>query len=394
MKKLIFSIILCGIALFSSGCIQEHVVVPVATITGQIIVPAGKVPTGVAVSIVGSGDSVISTYANENGEFELEVDRTGRYLIFARGNQFDINYKWVDAKVGESADMGPISLDEKIVGEGFWLASILDYQPEKIIDNNAIFLKPSDPSWADDSYAMYDDGTHGDKLANDGIYSLRMANLTTGSQLYTFDVKLKDGKTENFLDKHQEAERQGKSELSIPSSNIKLAKGTVTSDLTGVNYSEVKLSTKKGARTMNLNSDGTYKMAMEGNGKEYLVFRSQSFDIKAVPVDLTSVPVYEVPEVKLAAKQSRRLKLILIKNDFADVDRPVVVGDFTSWQPEQMYDNGTNGDDIAGDGVYTRVFTNVAPGFHKYAFNITQENQVKDPYQESGDSKYSIILVK
>ncbi|MEW6712886.1 MAG: choice-of-anchor X domain-containing protein, partial [Candidatus Riflebacteria bacterium] len=77
-----------------------------------------------------------------------------------------------------------------------------------------------------------------------------------------------------------------------------------------------------------------------------------------------------------------------------EVTNPVVVADFTNWQPQQMYDDATNGDEVAGDGVYTRLFTGIAPGYHKYAFNITDTSQVKDPYQESGDSEYSIILVK
>jgi len=38
--------------------------------------------------------------------------------------------------------------------------------------------------------------------------------------------------------------------------------------------------------------------------------------------------------------------------------------------------------------------TGVAPGYHKYAFNVTTTAQVRDPYEESGDSQYSILLVK
>lgn len=390
MKKLILTLTLISAALFSTGCIQEALVVPVATITGQIIVPAGKVATGVQVTIAGDSGHTESTYADENGDFSLEVKKSGRYLIFARGRHFDINYQWVDAKLEKTVTMSPIVLDEKIVGEALWMATTLDYSNGA----RSISLKPENPSWATDTYQMYDDGTHGDKLANDGIFSLRMSNLTTGSQLYSLVVTDVDGKVSTFADPHQESERLHKSEIIIPESTVKLARGKVTSDLVGVNYSEVKLATKKGSRAINLDSDGSYNMSMEGNGKEYLVFRSPSFDIKAIPVDLTTVPVYDVPTTTLSVKKGGQVKLILIKTDFAQVTDPVVVADFTSWQPQQMYDDATHGDEVAGDGVYTRTFTGIAPGYHKYAFNITETNQVRDPYQESGDSQYSIILVK
>jgi hypothetical protein len=133
---------------------------------------------------------------------------------------------------------------------------------------------------------------------------------------------------------------------------------------------------------------------MEGNGREYLVFRSSNLHIRAVPVDLSTVTVYDVPPTTLSSKKAGEVKIILVKSDFAEVEDPVVVTDFTNWQPQQLYDDGTNGDEVAGDGVYTRLFTGVAPGYHKYAFNIKEDSQVKDPYQESGDSDYSIILVK
>lgn len=393
MKKLILTLTLISIALMSTGCIQEALVVPVATITGKIVVPGGKVPTGVRVTIADTGSDPISTYVNETGDFTLEVTKSGRYLLFARGKDFDINYQWVDAELEKTVTAPPIVLDEKIVGEAVWMASVLDYDHDAVNDFRGIALKPEEPTWATETYPMYDDGTHGDKLANDGIYALRMTNLTTGSQLYSFVSTIAD-KTFTDDDVHAESNRAGKSEISIPESSVKLARGKVTSDLVGVNYSEVKLATKKGSRAIYLDSDGAYNMSMEGNGKEYLVFRSTSFNIKTVPVDLTNVPVYDVPVTTLSAKKSGEVKLILVKTDFLEVTNPVVVADFTSWQPQQMYDDGTNGDDVAGDGVYTRLFTGVSAGYHKYAFNITDTNQVRDPYQESGDSQYSIILVK
>jgi hypothetical protein len=116
--------------------------------------------------------------------------------------------------------------------------------------------------------------------------------------------------------------------------------------------------------------------------------------MRSIPVDLSTIPVYDVPVTTLSAKKSGEVRLMMIKSDFSETVNPMAVADFTNWQPQQLYDDGTNGDEVAGDGVYTRLFTGVAPGYHKYAFNITTTSQVKDPYQESGDSEYSIILVK
>jgi len=242
---------------------------------------------------------------------------------------------------------------------------------------------------------MYDDGTHGDLLANDGIYMLRMTNLTTGSQLYKITYSKSDGSTSDINDPHEENNRSYTSEKYILESTVKLARGSVTSDLSSVDYSEVRLATKKGSRAINLDTDGSYSFAMEGNGREYLVFRSGNFHIRAIPVDLSTVTLLDVPTTTLASKKSGELKVILVASDFADVSDPTVVGTFKGWSnPQQLYDDGTNGDEVAGDGVYTRMFTGITPGHYQYAFNINSDNQVKDPYQESGDETYSIIEVK
>jgi hypothetical protein len=387
MKKTILFMVLVLMAISTTGCIQESLVIPVATVSGKIVVPAGKVPTGIKVTV--AGESTYS-YVNEKGEYNLEFRRSGRFLLIARGRDFDVNYAWVDAEIEETVTAPDISLDEKIVGEALWIATIVDFPGAYNFEVTSI-----SPLWSPESQKMYDDGTHGDKLANDGIYTLRLTNLKTGSQLYSFKYTEEDGdeKTDE-KDPHREGYRESSSEIIIPESTVKLARGNVVSDLTGINYSEVKLSTKKGSRTIFCDSDGGYSMPMEGNGREYLVFRSSNLHIRAIPVDLTTVTVYDVPTTTLSSKKSGEVKMIMVKSDFAEVTNPVVVADFTNWQPQQMYDDGTNGDEVAGDGVYTRLFTGVAPGYHKYAFNITETSQVKDPYQESGDSDYSIVLVK
>lgn len=388
MKKTVMAIVLMLIAFATSGCVQEALVIPVATVTGKIVVPPGKVATGVKVTVAGFPN--VSAFVNEKGQYTLEFRRSGRFLLIARGIDFDANYAWVDAVSEQTVSAPDIKLSEKIVGEALFIATLMDFQGEPA----KIAVEPVDPKWSQESYDLFDDGTNGDILANDGIFARRFTNLVTGSQLYKFKVSHVDGNVTAHDDPHQESKRDSYSEIYILESTVKLARGYVTSDLTGINYSEVKLATKKGSRSMNLDSDGGYSFAMEGNGREYLVFRSPSFNIRAIPVDLSTVTLLEVPTVALSAKRGGEIKLILVKSDFSEVTNPSVVGDFTNWQPRQMYDDGTNGDEVAGDGVYTRVFTGIGPGYYKYAFNITETNQVKDPYQESGDSTYSIIQVK
>lgn len=387
MKKLIIFLALALTVLTTSGCVQQSLVIPVATITGKVLVPPGRVPTGIKISIVGEKHS---TYVNERGEYSFELRKSGRFLLVGRGRDFDVDFVWVDSVLEDEVSAPDLVLDEKIVGEALFIASVLDFDDEPI----GINLVPADPEWEEESYKLYDDGTHGDKVANDGIFTRRFTNLRTGSQLYEFEIVYGENDTKKKSDPHQESKRNGKSEIIIPDSTVKLARGYITSDLTGVNYSEVTLATKKGSRSVAVDSDGGYRIAMEGNGREFLVFRSPNFHIRAIPVDLSTVPLYEVPTSTLSSKKSGEIKVILVKSDFAQVTDPAVVGDFTNWQPMQLYDDATHGDEFAGDGIYTRVFTGVAPGYHKYAFNITENSQVKDPYQESGDSQYSIIQVK
>lgn len=389
MKRKVIALVLMLIALATTGCIQEALVIPVATVTGKIAVPSGKISTGVKVTV--AGEPSVSSYVNDRGTYTLEFRKSGRFLLVARGRDFDVNYAWVDAVVEETVTAPDIALNEKIVGEAVWIATIVDF-PEAV----DFTLNSVDPRWTQATEKMFDDGTHGDQLANDGIFTLRMNNLKTGSQQYSLQYNKEDGSTKTEKDPHRENERNFISEIYIPESTVKLARGYVTSDLVGVNYSEVKLATKKGSRSMQLDSDGGYSFAMEGNGREYLVFRSANFHMRAIPVDLSTVTLLEVPTATISSKKSGEIKIMLIASDFAEVVNPTVVGDFTNWQPQKLFDDGTNGDEAAGDGVYTKLFTGVnsSVSYQKYAFNITATNQVKDPYQESGDEMYSIIRVK
>ncbi|MBU1106431.1 MAG: hypothetical protein KKB51_07180 [Candidatus Riflebacteria bacterium] len=389
MKKTLMAIFLFLMAAMFSGCIQESLVMPVAVVKGKVAVPPGQVPLGVKITVAGMTSAY--AYADDSGAYSLELRKSGRFLLVAHGRDFEVNYTWVDIEIEKTVTAPNISLDTKIVGEALWVASIVDFP-----DATAFSIKSIEPVWSPASATMYDDGSHGDLLANDGIYMLRQTRLTTGSQQYAIEYKKSDGSTVVAKsDPHEENKRNGNSELYIIESTVKLARGDVTSDLNSVDYSKVKLATKKGSRSMFLNTDGSYSFAMEGNGIEYLVFRSTNFHIRAIPIDLSTVTLYDVPTTTLSSKRSGELKVILVASDFVDVSNPTVVGTFKGWSnPQQLYDDGTNGDEAAGDGVYTRLFTGIAPGTYEYAFNINKENQVKDPYQESGNPTYSIIEVK
>ena len=389
MKKTVLALFLLLAVITSTGCkpIQERIAQPVATVSGKVVVPSGQVPTGVKITV--AGDSSKSAYVNSYGYYNLELTDSGKYLLMARGENFDPAYVWVDAVVEQTVKPENISMSQKITGEALWITSYIDFP-----DAKSFAIKPISPTWNQAAVDMNDSGLNGDILANDGIFSLRMTNITSGYQQYSIVWKDADGKDHTVSDPHAESTYNKNSTIFIPEAAVKQVKGTVTSDLTGVNYSEVKLATKKGSRSTKLNSDGSYVFAMEGSGREYLVFRSENFHIKVVPVDLSSVNVLELDQTTLASKQSGELRVMLVASDFAKCENPTVVGDFTNWQPFQLYDDGTYGDETAGDGVYTRTFTGIAAGYHQYAFNITENNQVKDPYQESGDSAYSIIQVK
>lgn len=389
MKKIVLALFLVLAVVTFSGCnsIQESIAQPVATISGKVVVPAGQVPTGIKITVAGNSD--YSAYVNSYGYYTLTLKESGRFLLMARGECFDPAFVWVDARVEETVKPANINMSQKITGEALWIASLIDFP-----DARSISVKAISPTWSQGNVAMHDDGTTGDLIANDGIYALRMTNITSGYQQYSFVYKNSDEKDVTASDPHAESVYNRNSTIYIPESTVKQVKGRVTSDLTGVNYSEVTLATKKGSRSSRLNSDGSYTFKMEGSGREYLVFRSSNFNIKIVPVDLSSVNNLELSDITLASKKSGELKVMLVASDFQTVENPTVVGDFTNWQPVQLYDDGTYGDDTAGDGVYTRTFTGIAAGYHQYAFNITSTNQVKDPYQESGDSSYSIIQVK
>lgn len=152
MKKKITLMILALVAVvLNTGCIQEKTVIPVSVITGKIVVPEGKVATGVKVRVAGEGTYA---FANEKGVYEIEMRKEGRFLLMARGVDFDINYVWVDTELEKTVSAPDIKLNSKIVGEAIWMANLIDYP-----DAKEFSVKSINPVWGTQVEKMYDDGT-------------------------------------------------------------------------------------------------------------------------------------------------------------------------------------------------------------------------------------------
>ena len=90
MKKRLMALVLMLIAFATTGCLQESLVMPVAVVTGKVVVPSGKIPTGVKVTV--AGEKSISGYVDPTGKYSIEFRKSGRYLLIAHGRDFDVNY--------------------------------------------------------------------------------------------------------------------------------------------------------------------------------------------------------------------------------------------------------------------------------------------------------------
>lgn len=384
-KRIIFMLFLLAAITINTGCIQKKAVIPVSIISGKIVVPEGKMPTGVKVRVAGEGTY---GYANERGDYKIEMRKEGRFLLVARGMDFDVNYAWVEAELEKTVKAPDIKLDKKVVGEAIWHANIIDFPDAKDFS-----IKSVNPVWSVNTVKMYDDGTHGDVLSGDGIYTLRLDNLVTGQQQYKL---VAGGKEVN--DPNAEQVISGNSSIYIPESALKTVTGFVTSETASDVYASIKVATNRGARSAFLNTAGQYNFAVQGHGTEYLVFRSHNFDAKAIPVDLSKVATLDVGETKLNAKAPKRVKIICIRSEFNDAKgEPVVMGDFNGWRQDQLFDDGTYGDEVAGDGIYTRVYENVTytgSTSLKYHFCVNGEDTVRDPYEEGNDGTYSTISIQ
>ena len=118
MKKTVFALFLLLAVITSTGCksIQERIAQPVATISGKVVVPSGQVPTGVKITV--AGDSSKSAYVNSYGYYNLELKESGKFLLMARGENFDPAYVWVDAVVEQTVKPENISMSQKINKSG------------------------------------------------------------------------------------------------------------------------------------------------------------------------------------------------------------------------------------------------------------------------------------
>lgn len=388
MKKIIFLFMLMTIAVFNTGCIQEKSFVPVSIITGTIKVPSGKIATGVKIRVAGEG---VSAYANEKGSYSIEMKKEGHFLLMAYGVDFDVNFTWVDAKLENSVTAPNISLNSKVVGEAVWMANTVDYP-----NASGFKVKAISPTWQSDEQ-MYDDGTHGDIVAGDGIYTLRKNNLISGLQQYKI-VSVENGSDKANNDPNAEQYYSGNSTIYIAESSVKTVSGYVIASASTDVYSTVKVASNKGSRSVYANSSGQFTFDVQGSGDEYLVFRSPSFDIHAQKVDLSHSSTMNVGEVNIAPKLARRVKMICIRSEFSDASgEPFVMGDFNNWRQDQMFDDGTYGDEVPGDGIYTRVYEDVSyTGSEtlKYQFCLNGVSKVRDPYEESHDGDYSTITMK
>lgn len=388
MKKIIFMFMLMTIAVFNAGCIQEKTFVPVSVIKGTIKVPSGKVATGVKIRVAGESNYA---YANEKGAYSIEMKKEGHFLLMAYGIDFDVNFAWVDSVLEDTVTAPDIRLNSKIVGESIWMANTVDYP-----NASAFKIKAISPSWQSDE-KMYDDGTHGDIVAGDGIFTLRKNNLISGLQQYKI-VSTENGSDKTSNDPNAEQYYNSNSTIYIAESSVKTVSGYVTAEAATDVFSTVKVASNKGARSVYANSSGQFTFDVQGTGKEYLVFRSPSFEIQTKVIDLSKSSTLNVGEISLTPKVARRVKMVCIRSEFSDASgEPFVMGDFNNWRQDQMFDDGTYGDEVAGDGVYTRVYEDVSyTGSEslKYQFCVNGTSKVRDPYEESHDGDYSTITMK
>jgi len=93
-------------------------------------------------------------------------------------------------------------------------------------------------------------------------------------------------------------------------------------------------------------------------------------------------------------------KLVTLAGDFPDNLWGGTAGSSNRYDPsiDKLYDDGTHGDQVAGDGIWTLV-KKVEPGRYQYKFVIDKNSWVTDPNAlEATDdgygSKNSVLVVK
>lgn len=398
MKKIGLYLMVFATALLSYGClgqpIQSYLIEPRAFVKGKVAVPPGKDPLGVKVQVAGKDASVkyfenpYFTYADENGNFSLELRNGGRYLLFARGRDFNINYGWVDAILEQSVTATDITLTEKVMGEALFMASLVDLEE---VDTPTVCIKA--PETATGTFPMYDDGTHGDRVPGDKVWTCLLNGLTSGR----IEYKLKN-KGKEITDTYQEMTLNENSVINVKPSQVRQVQGDIlllnsSGSERLANFQGLSVSCNRGTRSATVNSDGTFQLPISGPGKVPLVFKGSAFEKKAILVDVSSEGNVVVPTVVLQEKKTGEARFIVTTADFPGMTTPKILGDFSSYAPVALYDDGTHGDEVAGDGVFTLLSRNLTSGILTYQI-MPFDLAMRDPYEEGSADVSSTVLVR
>ena len=259
--------------------------------------------------------------------------------------------------------------------------------------------------WDNASTPMFDDGTNGDFLADDGVYSLAMAIPTGGTYQWkavecggwsnthpaqnSWVTTSSPNQVVTFtLDTNDHSLNAGMALL--PATNIV----NVTGDSLPTSYTAV------GSFQGWNNADPTTLMTDMGNGFHRLVYTipaAGSYIGKAVitgiwngfggdgrssdaaNIDFTTTePDQEV--VFLLDSYTGRM---LIEPASSSAALRCVAGEFNGWAHDPLFDNGTNGDLLGGDGVFSRDIPVHDPG--RYEFKVTNCSWTVS-YPETGNS--------
>lgn len=220
LLRLLMAALMATLALGSTGCIQEMSLEPeTAAVKVTYVIPVDQSPIGIRTSIAGTGATPAQNdwaFADENGDTTVLTHRLGPTFIVARSDRHDPAYAPVDV-----AEWGKTYTVTSMVGSG-GTTSVNPPAPT-LKTTGEILLVFFEQDWSygpvtsvqvlgEDSHfqpltglrPMYDDGTNGDFVAEDGVWSLRTTVATT-SYGYGFVV---NGHSDRVLrDPHEEVHR-------------------------------------------------------------------------------------------------------------------------------------------------------------------------------------------
>jgi hypothetical protein len=135
--------------------------------------------------------------------------------------------------------------------------------------------------------------------------------------------------------------------------------------------------------------EGNFAVPTSWSGNGFLVFRGQEWDANFKDFNMTQGTDVKDLEVTMIPKAKGVAVFHLFEQDFPDetITSARVIGNFQSTEFEYdtgtpMYDDGKNGDAIAGDGVWTAEIKNLTKDEIEYKFAINGDNQKFDPHAE------------